>query len=200
MAGVIIQPVTQEIAESMGHESTDGALISDISPGSPAEKAGLRRGDLVVKFDGEPIKEFTSLSKLVGMKAPGASSEITILRDGKREEISVVLGKMPDDEAPAESRRGEDIELSDITPDIAARFGVEDKAGVLVTNVNRGSSAWEAGFRSGDVIMEVNKNPVANLGDYNRIISGLKPGKQYLFLVKKRKNTIYIGYAPKKKQ
>lgn len=198
--GVIIQPITQEIAESIGHEGTDGALISDISPGSPAEKAGLKRGDVVVEFDGEPIKEFTSLSKLVGMKAPGTSSKITVLRDGKRKEISVVLGNMPDEQASVESRRDEDIELSDITPDIAARFGVDDKAGVLVTNVSRGSSAWEAGFRPGDVILEVDKNPVANLGDYNKIISGLKPGKQYLFLVKKRKNTIYIGYAPKKKQ
>lgn len=197
--GVIIQPITQEIAESIGHEGTDGALISDISPGSPAEKAGLKRGDVVVEFDGEPIKEFTSLSKLVGMKAPGTSSKITVLRDGKRKEISVVLGNLPDEQTPVESRRDEDIELSDITPDIAARFGVEDKAGVLVTNVSRGSSAWEAGFRPGDVILEVDKNPVANLGDYNKIISGLKPGKQYLFLVKKRKNTIYIGYAPKKK-
>ncbi len=198
--GVIIQPITQEIAESIGHEGTDGALISDISPGSPAEKAGLKRGDVVVEFDGEPIKEFTSLSKLVGMKAPGTSSKITVLRDGKRKDISVVLGSMPDEQTPAESRRDEDVELSDITPDIAARFGVEDKSGVLVTNVSRGSSAWEAGFRPGDVILEVDKKPVANLGDYNKIISDLKPGKQYLFLVKKRKNTIYIGYAPKKEQ
>ncbi len=198
--GVIIQPITQEIAESIGHEGTDGALISDISPGSPAEKAGLRRGDVVVEFDGNPIKEFTSLSKLVGMKAPGTSFKITVLRDGKREDLSVVLGQMPDDQTAAESRQDEDIELSDITPDIAARFGVEDKAGVLVTNVSRGSSAWEAGFRPGDVILEVDRTPVANLGDYNKIVSALEPGKQYLFLVKKRKNTIYIGYAVKKKQ
>ena len=198
--GVIIQPITQEIAESIGHEGTDGALISDISPGSPAEKAGLRRGDVVVEFDGNPIKEFTSLSKLVGMKAPGTSFKITILRDGKREDLSVVLGEMPDDQTAAESRQDEDIELSDITPDIASRFGVEDKAGVLVTNVSRGSSAWEAGFRPGDLILEVDKKPVTNLGDYNKIVGSLEPGKQYLFLVKKRKNTIYLGYAVKKKQ
>ncbi len=198
--GVIIQPITQEIAESIGHKSTDGALISDISPGSPAEKAGLRRGDVVVEFDGKPIKEFTSLSKLVGMKTPGTSFKITILRDGKPKDLSVVLGEMPDDQTAAESRQDEDIELSDITPDIASRFGVEDKAGVLVTNVSRGSSAWEAGFRPGDLILEVDRKPVANLGDYNKVVSSLEPGKQYLFLVKKRKNTIYIGYAVKKKQ
>lgn len=198
--GVIIQPITQEIAESMGHKNTDGALISDVSPGSPAEKAGLRRGDVVVEFDGEPIKEFTSLSKLVGIKVPGTSSKITVLRDGKRKDISVVLGNMPDEQTPAESQRDEDIELTDITPDIAARFGVESESGVLVTNVSRGSSAWEAGFRSGDVILEIDKKPVANLEDYNKIVGGLKSGKQYLFLVKKRKNTIYIGYAVKKEQ
>ena len=198
--GVIIQPITQEIAESMGHKSTDGALISDISPGSPAEKAGLKRGDVVVEFDREPIKEFTSLSKLVGMTAPGTSSKLTVLRDGKRKDISVVLGEMPGDKTAAESRQDEDIELSDITPDIAARFGIEDETGVLVTNVSRGSSAWEAGFRPGDVILEVDKSPVANLGDYNKVVDRLEPGKKYLFLVKKRKNTIYIGYAVKKKQ
>ena len=153
-----------------------------------------------MEFDGEPIKEFTSLSKLVGMKAPGTSSEITVLRDGKRKGISVVLGNIPDEQTPAESRSDEDVELSDITPDIAARFGVEDKSGVLVRDVSRGSSAWKAGFRPGDVILEVDKKPVANLGDYNKILSGLKPGKQYLFLVKKRETTIYIGYAAKKGQ
>lgn len=198
--GVIIQPITQEIAEGMGHESTDGALISDISPGSPAEKAGLKRGDVVVEFDGKPIEEFTSLPKLVAMKAPGASSKLTVLRDGKRKDISVVLGEMPDDKTAAESRKEEDIELSDITPDIASRFGLEDKTGVLVTDVSRGSSAWEAGFRPGDVILEVDKSPVANLGDYNKVVDRLEPGKKYLFLVKKRKNTIYIGYAVKRKQ
>ena len=88
-----------------------------------------------------------------------------------------------------------------ILPRISAtRFGVEDKAGVLVTNVSRGSSAWEAGFRPGDVILEVDKKPVANLESYNKIVGSLESGKQYLFLVKKRKNTIYIGYAVKKKQ
>ena len=198
--GVMIQPITQEIAESMGHESTDGALISDISPGSPAEKAGLRRGDVVVEFDGETIKEFTSLSKLVGMKAPGTSFKVTVVRDGKRKDISVVLGKMPNEEVPAVSRRNEDMKLADITPDIAARFGVEDKAGVLVANVSRGSLAWEAGFRPGDLILEVDKKPVANLGDYNRITDDLSSGKQYLFLVKRRKNTVYIGYAVKKEK
>ena len=198
--GVIIQPITQEIAEGMGHESTDGALISDISPGSPAEKAGLKRGDVVVEFDGKPIKEFTSLPKRVAMKAPGASSKLTVLREGKRKDISVVLGEMPDDKTAAESRKEEDIELSDITPDIASRFGIEDETGVLVTNVSRGSSAWEAGFRPGDLILEVDKSPVANLGDYNKVVDRLEPGKKYLFLVKKRKNTIYIGYAVKKKQ
>ena len=198
--GVIIQPMTQEIAESMGYESTDGALISDISPGSPADKSGLKRGDVVVKFDGEPIKEFTSLPKMVGMKAPGTSAEIRVLRDGKHMNVSVVLGEMPNSELPAQSGKEGDIELSDITPDIAARFGLEDKTGVLVVNVNGGSSAWEAGFRPGDLILEVDKRPVADLEDYNKIVAGLKPGKQYLFLVKKRKNTIYISYAVKKKQ
>jgi len=198
--GVIIQPITQEIAESMGHENTEGALISNISPGGPAEKAGLKRGDIVVEFNGKPIKEFTSLSKLVGMEAPGTSSQLTILRDGKRSNISVVLGEMPDDQAPAQFRKEEDINVSDITPDMAARFSIEDKTGVLVTNVNRGSSAWEAGFRPGDVILEIDKNPVTNLSDYNKIVDSMKPEKKYLFLVKKGKNTIYVGYALKKKQ
>ncbi|MCY4262563.1 MAG: DegQ family serine endoprotease [Candidatus Dadabacteria bacterium] len=198
--GVMIQPITQEIAESMGHEGTDGALISDISPGSPAEKAGLRRGDVVVKFDGETIKEFTSLSKLVAMKAPGTSAKITVVRDGKNKDISVVLGKMPNEDSPAVSRRDEDMKLTDITPDIAARFGVEHQAGVLIADVSRGSLAWEAGFRPGDVILEVDKKPVASLEDYNRITDGLNPGKKYLFLVKRRKNTVYIGYAVKKEK
>jgi len=184
----------------MDHENTQGVLISNISPGGPAEKASLKGGHHVVQFNGKPIKEFTALLKLVGIEAPGTSYQLTILRDGKRSNISVVLGEMPDDQAPAQFRKEEDINVSDITPDMAARFSIEDKTGVLVTNVNRGSSAWEAGFRPGDVILEIDKNPVTNLSDYNKIVDSMKPEKKYLFLVKKGKNTIYVGYALKKKQ
>ena len=197
--GIVIQPITQEIAEGMGSKSTDGALISDISEGSPADKAGLKRGDVVVNFDGEPIKEPKSLSKLVGMKAPGTSSKITVIRDGKNKDITVVLGKMPDEDTVARSSENTELELSDITPELAAKFSLQNENGVLVLNVDGGSSAWEAGFRPGDVILEVDKTPVSNLQDYEEVLARLEPEKQYLFLVKKRRNTIYIGYAVKKK-
>ena len=197
--GVVIQPITPEIAESLGFESTDGALIADVSPGSPAEKAGLKRGDVVVEFDGKPIKEFTSLSKLVGLMVPGASSVLKIFRDGKKKDVSVVLGELPEDPV-ASSRTDADMKVEDITPGLAEKFGLEDKTGVLVSDVTRGGSAWEAGFRPGDVILEIDKTPVASVEDYNGIVARSEEGKRHLFLVKKRKNTIYIGYAVKTKE
>ena len=197
--GVVIQPITREIAESLGFESTDGALVADVSPGSPAEKAGLKRGDVVVEFDGKQIKEFTSLSKSVGLKSPGSSSVLRIVRDGKKKEISVVLGELPEETA-ASSGTDSDMKVRDITPGLAEKFGLEDETGVAVVDVSRGSSAWEAGFRPGDVILEIDKTPVSSVEDYNGIIARAEEGKRHLFLVKKRKNTIYIGYAVKKKK
>ncbi len=199
--GVVIQPITKEISESLDLESTDGALISNVLPGSPAEKAGLRGGDVVVKFEGEPISEFTSLSKKVAMKAPDTSCELEVVRDGEREKISVVLGAMPDEQAlPSSKDTSDEMELSDISPSLASRFGLESTDGVMITDVSRGGDAWEAGFRPRDIIVEVNKTAVVNLEDYNEIIAQMKPGKQYLFLVKRRKNSIYIGYAPVKNE
>ncbi len=198
--GVAIQPLTQQISESLGLETTDGALISDVLTASPAEKAGLKRGDVVVKFEGEPITEFTSLSKKVGMKEPGTSCELEVVRDGKSEKISVVLGSMPDEQISSPSTdTSDEMKLSDISPSLASRFGLDGTEGVMITDVNRGGGAWEAGFRPGDIVVEVDRTPVLNLEDYDRATSQLKPEKQYLFLVKRRKNSIYIAYAPVKK-
>lgn len=194
--GVTIQPVTEEIAENLGLESTDGALVSDVSPLSPAEKGGLKRGDVIVEFNATPVKESRDLSRLVGMAVPETSSELGIVRDGKRRNISVVLGEMPGEDSVASPPPDEsEMKIQDITPSIAARFGLENKTGVVITSVRNGGSAWEAGFRPGDVILEIDRKPVGSEEDYRKIVSKAKKGKRLLFLVKKGKGNLYIGYA-----
>lgn len=193
--GVTVQPVTEEIAENLGLESTDGALVSDVSSKSPAEKGGIKRGDVIVEFNSTPVKEFRDLSRLVGLAAPETSSKLEVVRDGRRRSLSVVLGEMPDEDSAAAPPDESEMKVQDVTPSIAARFGLENETGAVITSVKNGGSAWEAGFRPGDVILEIDRTPVGGAEDYRRIVSAAEKGKRLLFLVKKGKGNLYIGYA-----
>lgn len=202
--GVIIQEISPEIAESIGLESTNGALIADVSPDSPASKAGLKRGDVVIKFNNEEIEDFSDLTRFVGVAKPNSDVTLTVLRENDKKEIEVLnikvkLGELKDqtqgkdaNDEESESKLG--LNVKEITPEIAKRYKLDQESGVIIANVPRGSKAYEAGFRSGDVIINIDKNEIANLEDYNKIVNEISKDKLALFLVKRGKNTYYIGY------
>ncbi len=195
--GVVIQSITPEIAESMNLKSTEGALVADVSPESPAEKAGIKRGDVIIKFNEHHIREFSDLSRLVGMTAPGSKVKITVLRDGKEQVLDVVLGELKDDqpkkkESPSDKKLG--ITVSEITPELASKYNLDRTTGVIITDVSRNSKAWEAGFRPGDIILQINRKHIKSLKDFNEAISEAEKGKLALFLVERGDTTLYIGY------
>ncbi len=196
--GVIIQEITPEIAESLGIKNSKGALISEVSSPSPASKAGLKGKDVVTKFNGKNIEDFSDLTRLVGAAKPDSDVTLTIIRDGKEINVKVKLGKLEDgarstDKEKANAELG--MKVMEITPNIARRFNLEHKSGIIVTNVERGSRAHDAGFKRGDIIISIDKKNVSNIKDYNDIIGHVikTKDKPSLFLIKRGKNTLYIA-------
>lgn len=202
--GVVIQPVTPAIARAMGLEKPRGALIGDVSPGSPAEKAGLRRGDIVLSFNGQAIEETRELSLKVAMQAPGTSARLGVHRDGREIEVTVVLG-----EQPAEGRASlpgretetepvlEGVAVTDLTAQLRRQLGLPPGvAGVAVSAVRPGTPAAEAGLRRGDVIQEVNRRAVTSVAEYERAIrqAGREP---VLLLINREGNTMFLVVEPR---
>jgi len=196
--GVVIQEMTPEIAESLGINTSKGALISEVSSPSPASEAGLRGKDIVTKFNGENIEDFSDLTRLVGATRPDSDVTLTIIRDGKEIDVKVKLGKLEDD-GKSEDKEKANTELGmkvmEITPNIARRFNLERKSGIIIANVDRGSRVHDAGFKRGDIIISIDKKEVSSIKDYNKIINHIieTKDKPSLFLVKRGKNTLYIA-------
>ena len=182
--GVRIQPVTEDIAESLGLAAAKGAIVSDVTEDSPALAAGISQGDTILKVGGKEISDSRDLSRKVAELKPGQSVPVTVVRDGKTMDIDVKIGAMPDEPkmASAQPGKGKDESLS------LADFGLkvapaQDGAGVTVTEVEPGSPADERGLKAGDVILEVAGTEVHQPSD---IRAALKDNKRsrVLMLVK----------------
>jgi len=199
--GVLVQQVTPEIAEGMKLEEVKGALVSDVTPNGPADKAGIKRGDIIIELDGNKLDSVSQLTSSVAFTAPGTAEKLKVIRDGEEKEISVTIGELPENiggQPTDETTQGgteETLGLSvdDITPEVASRLNLREDQGVIITNVAPGSLAAESGFRQGDVVLEINRKPVKNLGEYKNAVQGLEKGKSALFLVERGENTIYLA-------
>ncbi|QPJ65416.1 MAG: DegQ family serine endoprotease [Candidatus Nitrohelix vancouverensis] len=192
--GVMIQKITPDLAKSFGLESSDGALVGDVIPGGPADKAGVKRGDVIVKFNGEDIKEMDSLPKVVANTNPNSVVDVIVIRNGEEKTLRVTIEVLKDStEVQVASKDPLGMQTQDITPELAQSLQLDVTEGILVSDVTPGEPAAEAGVRRGDVITEMNRAPIKNLDDYNRLKATLQPGKSALFLVKRGGNTIYIA-------
>ncbi len=194
--GVLIQQITPEIAEGLEIKGVKGVLVADVTPDSPAEKAGIVRGDIIVDFNGKEVDEVTELTTMVAGMVPGSQVNVKLIRDGEEKDVNVKLGTLPGTIAGTNGKDvKEDIGITakEITPRIASRLKLDDDKGVVIINVERGSIAAEAGLRPGDVILEIGRSPINNLKDYRAAIQNIDKGKSTLFLVKRGENTIYIG-------
>jgi len=196
--GVLIQRVTPEIAESLGLERAQGALVASVSKDGPAERAGVKVGDIIIEFDGREIKESNELPIIVARTPVGKKARLKVLRDKKEVVLSVAVGEFKEEEvvaaAPEKSQLG--LTVQTVTPQIAENLGLERAEGVVVTAVEPGSAADEAGLRRGDIIIEVDRKPVRNLADYRKALSETKKGKGILFLVRRGENTLFLALKP----
>jgi serine protease Do len=197
--GVLVQQITPEIAESLNLSQPEGALVSDVTPGGPADKAGIRRGDVIVAFDGNKIEDMPDLPKTVATNEPGTKSKLTFLRNGKEKTVDLTLGELPEEVAVSTSVTNNNVErnlgliVQEINPQIQRRFRLEESKGVIITNVNPGSIGYEAGLMAGDIILEINKQNIENLDAYRKTVDSLKEGQPALLLVQRARNTIYVA-------
>jgi serine protease Do len=201
--GVIIQDITPELAKSFGLKNTDGVLISDMVKNGPAARAGLKAGDVVLRFDGKSVKDAHALSRMVANTPPDTRVSIDIIRNGKESKEYVTLGTMPTQQGmqPTTEATPLGLTVQDLTPDLAERLGLNSsEKGVVVSQVEPGSPSDEAGIRPGDLIKEVNRKEIDDVDAYNQVVSAGKKGENLLFLIRRGAGSIFVVVKPETKQ
>ena len=191
-------PITKDMAQTFGLPNTNGALVSAVSPGTPAAKAGLQRGDVIVEFNGRPVTESDSLVSMVVATKPGTTVPITIYRDNQRKTLSITPDELdleaeanggrsarPDSgerEAPTPTDFG--MQLEAVSPEVARQLELpRGRGGAVVADVDRGSVAAHAGVQPNDVIVEVNRQPVANVSQVTRALQSATTGRPVFLVV-----------------
>lgn len=199
--GVSIQEMTPELAKSMGLKETKGALVAQVVSGSPAEKAGIERGDVITEFDGKAVADSKDLPRIVASTPVGRTVTVKFSRDGKTTERQVKLGEMGEKgvevSEEASSHKALGIGVQNLTPEIAKELGVKKASGVVVTRVEPGSAAAEAGVQTGDVIQEVNRKPVKNVEDFFQKVEKAKDKDNILLLIQRGQDNLFAAVTPK---
>ena len=190
--GVTVQPVTSEMAESLGLKEVGGAIVSSVSSGSAAERAGVKRGDVIKSFNGQPVHDFNALRNRVADVTPGSSASVVVVRDGSEKTLSVKLDEAAvSREARERTESGSDdkaalgVAVAPLSPELASRAGLgRDAHGVVVQQVNPDGRAADAGIQAGDIILEVNRQPVKSVDDLRAAV-GRASEKPTLLLVRR---------------
>ena len=197
--GVYIQPVEDKVARALDLKNRDGALISDIVDDSPAEKAGIKTGDVIIEFNGEKITDPSHLKNIVSSTAPGNNSKVVIVRDGEWKTINVKLEELEQENQTVATMNNEEstfgIEVRDISSSLAERYEIDPKSsGVLVTDIDKKSNAFEAGIRVGDIITRVGTKKVISSKDFIDLIEESKKQDSLLLLVKRGERSSYFAF------
>jgi serine protease Do len=202
--GVMIQDLTEEISDSLGLGEPTGALVSDVLDKGPAQKSGLERGDVILEFDGKTIKNSKQLPFIVASHAPGAVVEMTILRKGEKKKLTATLGEMEGEAVAAQEVGKQTIGMvvQEITKELRDALNIDTMEGLVITDVEGGSAAQEAGLRRGDIIIEINQTAVSQMKQLqSEIGEAKKSGKgSILLLIKRGENTLFVPVKLPKKE
>lgn len=215
--GVTIQELTPELAHAFGADiSADifgGVLVSDVARGGPAHRAGIKRGDIILEFGGKRVKNAAALRNMAAQSKIGSQVEIKLLRQKKEMTVRATIAELPSERAEAipsatsDSPRGgidiieenvlSGLAVMDINPMAAKQLGLEpDEKGVVIVKIDIGSPADDAGIRKGDVIQEIGRNKIADVNDFNRAISGIRPYDSVLLFINRSGKRFYIALKP----
>jgi len=196
--GIVVQDVTPAIAKAMGQSELHGALVGDVKASSPAGRAGLQRGDIILEINGKPVADSRELRMSISMMKPDADVKLKILRNGNQSDMTVKLGELPGPQEQARAGEGtsenalEGVTLENLDAESAKQLGLPPATkGVVVTDINPSSPEAESGLRRGDVIQEVNHQPIKNVSELNEAVH--KAGKNPLLLVNRQGSTLFIA-------
>lgn len=193
--GVMIQKVTPELKDKFNLKDEKGALVADVAAGGPAEKAGIKRGDVIISFNGKQIDEMNDLPFIVGSTPVGIKVDVDVIRNGRKKTCKVKIGELKEekesqDVAKAKPELG--MTVQEITPQLAESLGLSQTTGLVVMQVERNSPAEEAGLKQGDIILEIDQVPAKDLEEFLSKIREYNKGDTILFLIKRGGKTIYL--------
>jgi len=197
--GILPQDMTPEMAKAFGETEPRGVVVGDVSPKSPAQEGGIQRGDIILAVNGKTVNDSNQLRMDISMMEPGTDVKLTMLRNGSEKQMSLKLAEMPTETAKAESENGDEstkalqgVEVTNLTPHTAERLGLPASAkGVVVTDIDPASKVADSGLRKGDVIQEVNHQPVNNVSEFQSAVK--KAGDEPLLLVNRWGQTLFIA-------
>jgi serine protease Do len=198
--GIGIQDLNQDLAKSFGTKEAKGALVSDVKEDSPADQAGLKQGDVIVTYQGSPVEDAVALQRLVTRTAVGTKVPVRVIRDGHETDLTVTIGEQPETNKIAKAEVGEadyafaGVAVQDLDRDTARELGIKGKtSGVVVTSVAPDSGAEKAGLMPGDVIREINRQPVKSVKDFEALSSRVKKGENVLLLINRRGSSLFLS-------
>ena len=193
--GVSIQRVTPDIAQALGLEKNQGALVSSIVEGSPAAQAGVQAGDVIVEFAGERIDDSSKLPAIVARTPVGQSVNMTVLRDKQRMPLSVKIAELKEEEVVASAPQSGNLGMTvqNMTPELAKTLGLNRSDGVVISSIEPQSAAAEAGLQRGDVILEVDRKKISNAAELRKTLDQAKPGANLLFLIQRGGNSVFVA-------
>ena len=189
--GVRSGAITEEDKEAFKLKTKKGAIIGEVEPGTPAEKAGLKKYDVIVEVNGKPVKDHNDLMFKIAEIEPGTKIEIKVVRDGREKILNVTLVERPseeEEETPAASGKDLGLSVATMTSRLARRYGFQTQEGVMITDVRRYSEAYRKDLRAGDIILEANRKKVKTVKDLRNLINSLDSGNTLILLIRRERN------------
>ena len=198
--GIGIQDLNQDLAKSFGVTNAKGAVVTDVKEDSPADHAGLKQGDVITSYQASPVEDAVALQRLVTKTAVGSKVSVKVVRDGREKELTVTIGEQPGETKIAKVDGDEaqyafaGVAVQDLDRDTAKELGIKGKAqGVVVTSVEPESGAEKAGLMPGDVIREINRQPVKSVKEFEKVSSAVKKGDNVLILINRRGASLFLS-------
>ncbi|MFQ5685184.1 MAG: trypsin-like peptidase domain-containing protein [Candidatus Scalindua sp.] len=189
--GVTAQPITVQLKEALGLKNNSGGLVSNIEPNSPAANAGIKSGDVIIKYNGEKIKGLLHLISLVTRTVINEEVKMTVIRDGKELTFNTTIIESPKTNARSEKDLFKDLGLvvQNLTGKLAVRLGYEGEEGVIIRNIQRDSPAYKAGLEKGDLVIEVQRKPVTSVDGFRQVILKIQQDEDILMFIKRQNRT-----------
>ena len=197
--GVAIQDVTEDLAKSFGLEKAKGILVSETQPDSPADKAGIRQGDVLLSLNGTELKDVADLRNKVALIIPGTEISVQLIREGKPLDVNVKIGEQPADFGSLAQKQTTNsvlgkfgLTVQDLTQDLAEQFGYQDRQGVIISEVSPDSPAGQAGLKTGQLIEEVNKTRITSVADLQKVIGQSADSERVLLKIRSGNFSQYV--------